>query len=57
MIKEKFVIIEFPEIQELQDISGFEKNAFLINNDEGLEKYGGSAYFVNEVWLNANIKI
>jgi len=57
MIKEKFVIIGWSEIQDYMDREGFEENSHLINDGLGLQKYGSSAYFVNEGWLNDNIKI
>lgn len=48
---EKFVVVEWPEIQDLMDLEGFEDNAHLINDERGLDQYGSSAYFVNEEWL------
>lgn len=48
---EKFVVVEWPEIQDLMDLEGFEDNAHLINDERGLDKYGSSAYFVSEEWL------
>ena len=51
---DKFVIIQWPEIQKLMDRQGFDANAHLINDDSGLVKYGDSAYFVNERWMQSN---
>ena len=48
---DRFVVIEWPEIQELMDLEGFEENSHLILDEKGLDKYGSSAYFVNEKWL------
>lgn len=47
-----FVVITWPDIQYCMDKEGFEDNAYLINDDKGLEKYGSSAYFVNKAWLD-----
>lgn len=47
----KFVIVSWPDVQELMDEDGFEDNSCLINDDKFYEIYGDSAYFVNEDWL------
>lgn len=46
-----YVIIQWPEIQELMTIEGFEENSYLINDTKGIEDYGSSAYFVDYYWL------
>lgn len=48
----KYVIVEWPDIQVLMTESGFNEHACLINDDEWVYKYGSSAYFVEEEWLN-----
>ena len=48
----EFVIIQWPEIQNLMDKPGFENNCCLINSDPFLEEYGSSAYFVDKEWLS-----
>jgi hypothetical protein len=48
---DKFIVVQYPEIQQYMDKDGFTDNAHLINDDIGLEKYGSSAYFVNEKWF------
>lgn len=48
---EKFVVVEWPQCQELMDLPGFEENSYLINDEKGLDDFGSSAYFVNEKWL------
>lgn len=49
----KYVIVEWPDIQVLMTKSGFNEHACLINNDdEWVSKYGSSSYFVEEEWLN-----
>jgi len=59
---DKYIIITWPESQNLIDFEGFEENCCLINdsiiefNNSFLYRYGSSAYFVNEKWFNENIK-
>ena len=50
--EDDFVIIQWPEVQELMTKEGFYLNASLVNDAWLLEKYGSSAYFVNKQWLN-----
>ena len=47
-----YEIIQWPEIQALMEKEGFQDNAYLINDEQGLSEYGSSAYFVNKEWLN-----
>lgn len=51
----EFYVIQFPESQALQDLDGFDDNAFLVNDEKGLEIFGPSAYFVNKEWYNEQI--
>lgn len=46
-----FKIIGWPEIQNLLNKPGFEENSQLVNQDNLVEIYGPSAYFVFEGWL------
>lgn len=46
----KYIVIQWPEIQDYMECKGFEDNAYLINDEKGLDTFGSSAYFVNEVW-------
>lgn len=48
---ELFVPVCWPEIQDLMHMHGFEQNAFLINDEKGMERFGSSAYFVSAEWL------
>ena len=48
----KYIIIEWPEIQEYMSYEGFRENACLINDESWLDQYGSSSYFVNESWIN-----
>ena len=53
---EKFIVVTWPESQNLMDLEGFEENCHLINDESGLAQYGSSAYFVNEDWLREKEK-
>lgn len=46
-----YIVIQWPEIQELMDKEGFKEHSFLVNDPLGLDTFGSSAYFVNEEWL------
>ena len=54
-MEEKFVIIGWPEIQDLMELPDFRENTHLINDDPFLDTYGSSAYFVSEIWLAEQI--
>ena len=47
-----YEIIQWPEIQALMEKDGFQDNAYLINDEQGINEYGSSAYFVNKEWLD-----
>lgn len=49
-----FVVICWPDVQELMDEEGFEENSTLINDGPLYDKYGDSAYMVNLAWLEKN---
>ncbi len=49
---EKFVVVSWPESQDLMGKPGFRENSYLVNDDKGMEDFGSSAYFVKEDWLN-----
>ena len=51
----KFVVVTWPESQELMEKEGFEENSYLINDDKGIDDYGSSAYFVSETWLSSSL--
>ena len=46
-----YVPVCWPEIQYYLDMDGFEENSYLINDDAGMDEFGGSAYFIDEDWL------
>lgn len=48
----KYIVITWPEIQYLMQEKEFYKHCHLINDTEGLNEYGSSAYFCDEEWLN-----
>ena len=50
--EDDFVVIQWPEVQELMTKEDFFLNASLANDAWALEKYGSSAYFVNKQWLS-----
>ena len=52
----KYVIITWPEIQDLMEKEGFDEHSYLINDEKGLDDYGSSSYFVEENWLNSLIQ-
>lgn len=49
-MKDKFIVVRWPDIQQLMGEQGFDENSHLINDDLGLKKFGSSSYFVNEDW-------
>ena len=51
-----YVIVQFPESQDLMELKGFEENCCLVNDSHFVEMYGSSAYFVNVSWLESNSK-
>lgn len=53
---DKYIIIQWPEIQEFMEIEGFEENSYLINDEKGLANFGASAYFVNTKWIDKFFK-
>lgn len=52
LLNDSFTPVCWPESQTLMDLEGFDENSNLINDEEGLEIYGSSAYFVNSKWLS-----
>jgi len=47
-----YVAVGWPEIQDLMMVEGFDDNAYLINDDKGMDDFGSSAYFVDVDWMN-----
>lgn len=48
----KKVVVCWPESQMLMTKKGFYEHCELINSEKGLDKYGSSAYLVDEDWFN-----
>ena len=48
----KAFVMMWPESQCLFEKKGFRSNTKLINGEEGLDKFGSSAYLVDEDWFN-----
>lgn len=48
-----YEVVTWPESQDLMERDGFFCNAYLINDDEGLDMYGSSAYVVDKYWLDS----
>ena len=49
-MRNDYIVVTWPESQELFEIDGFREHAFLINDDKGMEIFGSSAYFVDKAW-------
>ena len=49
-----YVVVTFPEVQKLMSKEDFEEHSYLINDIDGLEKFGPSAYFVDYDWYLNN---
>ena len=49
--KDTFVVVMWPDVQEYQDMEGFDTNSVLINDELLLGEYGGNAYLVRCYWL------
>lgn len=50
---EEYIVVTYPESQSLQDIEGFDDNAYLITDEKGLEDFGSCSYFVKKDWYNS----
>lgn len=50
--KEEYIAMSFPEVQTLFEKQGFDDNAYLINDEKGINDFGPCAYFVKKEWLN-----
>ena len=42
----KYILIQFPEIQEYMELEWFESEAILMNDEKHFEDFGPSAYFI-----------
>ena len=48
-----YVVVSWPDSQNLMCKPGFRENSYLVNDDKGIEDFGGSAYFVDVDWLQS----
>lgn len=46
-----FVVIQWPDVQELLEEEGFCENTSLVNDEVLLEEFGFGSYFVRKSWL------
>ena len=46
-------VVLWPDSQDLMELDGFDENSYLINDEEGLEMFGSSAYVVSKMWLDS----
>lgn len=53
-MNERYVLVMWPDIQEYMVKDGFNENSCLANDEYFVNKYGSSAYFVNETWYEKN---
>lgn len=51
-MEDNFIPITWPEVQELMTHNDFRDNAVLITDGKLYQKYGSSAYLVNNEWYN-----
>lgn len=49
--KDTFVVVVWPDVQEIMEEEGFDDNSSLINDKPLFEEYDSSAYFVRLSWL------
>ena len=47
-----YIIICWPDSQELMELDGFRENCSLINGERGLDTYGSGAYLVDKDWYD-----
>ena len=50
-----YIVVTFPEVQELMSKEDFREHSYLINDINGLKKFGLRAYFVERDWYLNNI--
>ena len=48
---DEFIVVTWPEVQDLMDIEGFIDNSLLINDGILYEEYGDSAYMIRKRWI------
>lgn len=49
-----YTVVTWPEVQLLLDSEGFREHSYLISDEQGLDDFGSSAYFVETEWILKN---
>ena len=49
-----YTVVTWPEVQLLLDLEGFKEHSYLIYDEQGLNDFDSSAYFVETEWLLKN---
>ena len=49
-----YKVVTWPEVQLLLDLEGFREHSYLISDEQGLNDFGSSAYFVETEWILKN---
>lgn len=50
-MNDTFIVVTWPEVQELFELEGWQENSLLINDMPIYSQYGSSSYMVRESWL------
>lgn len=53
-MEDEFVVVMWPEVQNLMDLADFDENASLIVTAPLYDEYGHNAYFVRKSWLKSS---
>lgn len=53
-MKNTYIVVEFPAVQYYMEEKWFETEAILINDDNGLNQFGSSAYMIPIERINKN---
>ena len=46
----EMILVPWPEVQDYMDMEGFEEHSSLANDEFTLNKYGSSAYWIEQEW-------
>lgn len=49
---DNYVVVAWPDSQYLMELEDFKNHSYLVNDDQGMQDFGSSAYFVEKNWLN-----
>lgn len=49
-----YTVVTWPEVQLLMDLEGVREHSYLISDEQGLDDFGSSAYFVETEWILKN---